>query len=293
MDIRVLKYFLAVCNEKNIVNAAKSLNLTQPTLSRQLIELEKELNKPLFERGNKYITLTSEGILLRKRAEEIISLTEKTKDEISSIDEFVQGTIYIGAAETYIMRHIAKTIKSITDEYENIKFKIHSGDELAITEKIDSGIIDFGLLLHPSTLDKYDFVKLKCVDEFAVLVNKKSKLSKIKRITYKDLINEPLILSEQFASDKVEVRKVFGSANKINIIATYNLINNAKLLVEENVGVCLCLDKLIDISNSKDMIYKKVYPEHKIDAYVVWKKQQELTNVQKIFIESIKQTTRI
>ena len=288
MDIRVLKYFLAVCNEKNIVNAAKSLNLTQPTLSRQLIELEKEIGKSLFERGNKYITLTNEGMLLRKRAEEIISLAEKTKDELSSIDEYIQGTIYIGAAETYIMRYVAKTIKSIIDEYENIKFKIHSGDELTITEKIDSGIIDFGLLLHPSTLDKYDFIKLKYIDEFAILLNKKSKLSKIKRITYKDLINEPLILSEQFASDKTEVRKVFGSSHKINIVATYNLINNAKILVEENVGVCLCLDKLIDVSNDKNIIYKKIYPEHKIDAYIVWKKQQELTNVQKVFIESIK-----
>ena len=227
-------------------------------------------------------------MLLRKRAEEIIGLAEKTKNEILSIDKYTEGTIYIGAAETYIMKYIAKAIKEITEEYESIKFKIYSGDELTISEKIDGGIIDFAVLLHPSTLDKYDFIKLKYVDEFAVLINKKSKLSQSKKLTYKDLVSEPLILSEQFANDKNEGRRVFGSSKKINIVATYNLINNAKVLVEENVGVCLCLNNLIDISNSKNIIYKKVYPEHKIDAYVVWKKQKELTNIQKIFIDNIK-----
>lgn len=289
MELRVLKYYLAVCKEKNIINAAKSLHLTQPTLSRQLQDLEKELGKKLFVRSSKYITLTEEGVILRKRAEEILDLTNKTENEVKDVGENITGTIYIGAAETYIMHYVARAMKTLKSKYYDVDFNIFSGDMSDVTDKIDSGLIDFALVLHPDTLSKFNYIKLPFYDEFGILTYKKSNISKLKIIRVNDLYNEPLIVSDQVIDSSAGIEKLLGrKKERLNIVATYNLINNARILVEEKIGHALCLDKLVKIESGSNLLFKKITPAIKVDAYVIWKKNQNMTKLQMSFLEEIK-----
>ena len=178
MEIRVLKYFLAVAREENILKAAQTLHLTQPTLSRQLMELEQELGKKLFIRGSRRITLTEDGILLRRRAEEIIELIGKTENEIRTSDDNISGDIYIGAGETEVMSCIAKLAKDIQADYPDIHYHIFSGNEESVSERLEKGLIDFGILIDPKNISRYEYVRLPQKDKFGVIMRKDSSLAK-------------------------------------------------------------------------------------------------------------------
>ena len=194
MEIRVLKYFLAVAREQSISAAADSLFLSQPTLSRQLKELEEQLGKQLFIRGNKKITLTEEGVLLRKRAEEIIELISRTEKEIGFSDNVISGDIYIGAGETDGLRIIARSAKELREKYQDINFHIISGDAVDIMEHLDKGLIDFALLLEPVDIAKYSYIKLPVKDTWGVLMRRDSPLAAKNFITPEDLNGVPLIV---------------------------------------------------------------------------------------------------
>lgn len=284
MEIRVLKYFLAVAREQNISAAAQSLFLSQPTLSRQLKELEEEFGKQLFIRGSRKITLTEEGLLLRKRAEEIVELLDKTEQELSRSDEQVSGEIYIGAGETDGLRLIAKAAKELQEQYPQITYRIISGDAVDITERLDKGLIDFALLLEPVDISKYSYLKFPVKDVWGVLMRRDCPLAQKKSISPKDLRDMPLIVSRQ-ALDGSELTQWLKSDNEqLNIVSTYNLVYNASLMVDEGLGVALCLDKIINVSGDSSLCYRPLKPKLEVGMSLVWKKYQVFSKAAEKFI---------
>lgn len=284
MEIRVLKYFLAVAREQNISAAAQSLFLSQPTLSRQLKELEEELGKQLFIRGSRKITLTEEGLLLRKRAEEIVELMDKAEKELLGSDEQVTGEIYIGAGETNGLRLIAKAAKELQEQYPQITYRIVSGDAVDITERLDKGLIDFALLLEPVDISKYSYLKFPVKDVWGVLMRRDCPLAQKKSISPKDLQDMPLIVSRQ-ALDGSELTQWLKSDNEqLNIVSTYNLVYNASLMVDEGLGVALCLDKIINVSGDSSLCFRPLKPRLEVGMSLVWKKYQVFSKAAEKFI---------
>ncbi len=239
MELRVLNYFLAVAREKNITAAARSLHISQPTLSRQLMDLEEEIGQTLMVRGNRRITLTEEGMLFRKRAEEIMSLVEKTRLEMTAANESMSGDIYIGAAETRGIKIIADTAKELQSDGYNIRYHISSGNAADVTEQLDKGLIDFGLIIGASNAPKYSFLRLPFEDRWGLLVRKDDPLAEKDGIEIKELRSLPIIASKQ-ALDNGEFSSRFGiTPDELNISATYNLLYNASVMVEEGLGCAL------------------------------------------------------
>ena len=284
MELRVLKYFLAVAREENITTAAKSLHVTQPTLSKQLKELEDELGTQLFIRGNRRITLTEDGMFLRKRAQEILDLTEKTENELKESDEMICGDIYIGGGETDAIRILAKVVKQITQEYPLINFHLYSGNANDVTERLDRGLLDFGILIEPVDLKKYDFQKLPATDTWGLLMRKDSPLAAKDTIEPEDLLDLPLLCSNQTLV-KNELSGWAGiDFDKMNIVTTYNLIFNASIMVQEGVGYALCLDKLVNTTGDSYLTFKPLEPSLVVGLDIVWKKYQVFSKASKIFL---------
>lgn len=288
MEIRLLKYFLAVAREENITAAAESLHITQPTLSKQLMELEDELGKKLFIRGKRKITLTEDGILLRKRAGEIIDLLEKTQSELKNLDnEVISGDIYIGAGETEGMRIIAKVSRQLQKKYPNIYYHLFSGNSEDVIEKLDKGLIDFGVLIEPTDIKKYGYVKLPVYDTWGVLMRKDSDLAKKDYIEPNDLLDIPLLCSRQALANN-EFSIWFGdNTEKLNVVATYNLIYNASLYVEEGFGYAITLDKLINLTDDSNLCFKPIIPNLKANLVMVWKKYQVFSKATQIFLDEL------
>lgn len=287
MDIRTLQYFLAVARAESISAAAEFLHMTQPPLSRQLKELETELGKQLFIRGNRKITLTEDGMILRKRAEEIVTLMEKTKAEVSSSSENITGDIYIGGGETEGIRLIAKTIRTMQQQYEHIRFHIFSGQAEDVAERIDNGLLDFGIFVEPADLSKYDFIKLPATDIWGLLMRKDSHLAAKKTVVPKDLLDIPLLISNQ-AMVKNEISGwQGGDFDKLNIAATYNLLYNASLMVEEGVGYALCLDQIIKTPETSPLCFRPLEPKLEVGLDIVWKKYQVFSKASKKFLEHL------
>lgn len=288
MEFRVLQYFLAIAREETISKAAESLHITQPPLSRQMKELEEQLGKQLFIRGNRKINLTEEGILLRQRAEEIISLVEKTESEIMHSDTTISGDIYIGSGETEGMRILAKVIDTCHKEYPKIKFHLYSGNSQDVVEKIENGLIDFGVLIEPADISKYDFIKLPVKDKWGVLMRKDSPIASLKSITADTLKKLPLICSSQ----EIVKNEISGwlndDYNKLNIVATYNLIYNASLLVEEGSGYALGLDKLINTSGNSKLCFIPLEPKLEVGLTLIWKKYHLFSKATSYFLNQLR-----
>jgi len=291
MEIRVLEYFLAVAREQSFSKAAESLHLTQPTLSRQLKELENELGKQLFIRSSKQISLTDEGMLLQKRAEEILDLVHKTENEITSDDELISGDIFIGAGETDGMRLLAGTYKSILAEHPAIHLHISSGDSIDVLYNLDRGLIDLALVLGETDTVKYDCIKLPYADTWGVLMRKDSALANKTAITAEDLAGQPLIISRQ-AKNKKEMNKWFGgNMEKLNVIATNNLVFNASLLADEGLGYVITLDKLINTANS-NLKFVPLKPQLTIGLQLIRKKHRMLSKPVQLFIKELQKNCK-
>ena len=293
MEIRVLKYFLAVAREGSITGAANSLHLTQPTLTRQLQELEKELKQKLLVRGKHKITLTPEGMILRKRAEEIVDMVEKTEAEFLSISETISGDIYIGGGESDCMKHIAQIIKEIQDDYPEIKFHIFSGNAEDVTEKLDKGLLDFGVLIQPVDLSKYDNIPLPDKDIWGVVMRKDNPLAKKKYIELEDLKGVPLINSRQ-AMRKTAGRNEFiewfeGEFENMNTVATINLVYNATVMVKAGIGCAVTLDKLVDTSQESLLCFRPLKPKLESGLDIVWKKYQVFSPAADLFLKKLKE----
>lgn len=298
MEIRVLKYFLAVAREQSILGASKYLNLSQPTLSRQLKDLEAEFGKQLFIRGTKKITLTEDGILFRKRAEEIIDLVEKTEMEMNSNDDNIAGCIYLGTAETENIDIIAKCIKKLQTKYPNIKFNLSSDDGDDVMDNLDKGLIDFGIIICPFDKSKYNYITLPSKDIWGMLMRKDSPLAKLDYITPKDLLNKnlidkPLIVSRQVSSTNEFSNWLKTDIDKLNIVAHYNLLYNASILVKNNIGYALTLDGLIDTSSSSIFEFKPLYPKLDLEINVIWKKYQVFSKPAEMFLKELQKDTEL
>lgn len=287
MEIRLLKYFLAATREGSISGAAEALHITQPTLSRQLKDLEDELNTTLFIRGNRNITLTDDGILLKKRAEEIIMLVEKTEKDFLHDNNLLSGDIYIGCGETDAMRIIARVTKKLQTEYPHVKVHLYSGNADDITEKLDKGILDFCILIGTTDIKKYDFLQLPLKDQWGLLMPKDSPLSSNRVITAEDLLNIPLLTSRQALISNEFSGWLGLDFENLNIVATYNLIYNASLMVEEGVGYALCLDKLINTTGNSNLCFKPLFPKLECNLDIVWKKHHPLSTSSLNFLKRI------
>ena len=289
MELRVLQYFLAVAREQSISGAAESLHLSQPTLSTQLKNMEEELGKQLMIRGTKgsrKVVLTEEGMILRKRAEEILELVKKTEREISLSDEQVAGDVYIGTGETDTVRIVARTIRTLQKEHPDIRFHISSGNSVYVMEQLDRGLIDFGILYDSQNLSKYDSVKIPDKDIWGVLMRRDSPLAQKDYIEPRDLWDKPLILSRQAAKGSLLADWMQKDFSKLTIAATYNLLFNGSLMVDEGVGYAVCLDKIINTSGT-NLCFRPLKPRIEAEAYLVWKKYQIFPKAAGIFLERL------
>ncbi len=288
MDIRVLQYFLAVAREESITRAAETLRMTQPPLSRQLKDLEDELGKKLLIRGSKKVTLTEDGMLLRKRAEEMIDLMEKTKAELTSSDENISGEIYIGGGETDAVSLFAQTAGKLQKKYPQIHYHIYSGDAEIVMEKLDKGLIDFGLLVGPVDVSRYDYMRLPISDIWGVLMRKDAPLAEKDVIRAEDLWDKPLILSHQAYSGSDISVWLGRDAHRLNVVMTYNLIYNAAHFVKTGFGYAITLDKLINTTGNSELRFRPLYPTLEAGLCIVWKKYQVFSRASKQFLNQLR-----
>ncbi len=281
MDIRVLNYFVTIVQTKSISNAANTLHVTQPTLSRQIKDLEEELDTVLFHRGSREIQLTDDGQYLYNRAIEILALVEKTENNIRKSEE-ISGEIYIGAAETHSLDVVAAVIKKMTDQYPEIRIHIRSGNADDILEHLNKGVYDLGITIGDFDNRKYNALALKNRDQWGVLVPKNHPLTKFDKVELADILSYPLITSAQTNND---LRELAGLGD-YHIVATYNLLYNASLLVKAGLGIAICLGDIINTSYTDSELKFIPFATQKNDSLqILWKKQSTQSPSTKLFLK--------
>lgn len=289
MEIRILNYFLIIAKEESFTKAARILNITQPTLSRQISSLERELNQTLFIRGKRKVELTEAGMYLKNRVEEIIAMIEKTHEEMINFNSSLKGDIYIGAGESSSIGKIIKICHSIQLKYPSIHFHFTSGDSLDLLERLDNGLFDFCIIFGEINEQKYNLIKLPYEEIWNLVMKKEDPLANKNLIEPRDIINSPLIMSRQSVNSQNILNWFNKKAYELNISNTYSLVNNAIFMVKENMGYLLTLKNIVDISNY-DLIYKDLEPEIKLNLSIVRKKNKILSNVAESFLELLKKT---
>ena len=288
MDLRVLRYFLAVAREESITGAAEYLHLSQPTLSRQLMDLEAEFGKPLFIRGSRKITLTEHGTLLRKRASEILELVEKTAGELTATEEAVAGDIYIGGGESNALRQLAAPARRFRTDNPNVQFDLFSGNSADVSDRLDKGLLDFGILMGPRDLRKYDHMRLPAVDVWGVLMPGGHPLSEKETVRPEDLWDVPLLVSQQMMQTNRFAQWFRRDYESLNIAATYNLIFNASLMVEAGLGCALAYEGLVNTAE-RELCFRPVSPRMEDELYLVWKKFQVFSKASERFLAAVRQ----
>lgn len=286
MELRVLQYFLAVAQEQSISAAAQSLHLTQPTLSRQLRELEEELGKQLMIRGSRKITLTEEGMLLRKRAEEILDLVSRTEREVTQSDEAIAGDVYIGTGETDGVRQLARVAKQIQQDYPDVRFHIVSGDAVDVCDRLEKGLLNFGVLLGDIDRTRYNYLPLPMKDTWGVLMRRDSPLAGQQTVSPAQMWDKPLILSRQVDNKSGLYRWLGKEPTQLNTVATYNLIYNASLMVDEGMGYAFTLDKLVNTTGS-NLCFRPLQPKLELGMHLVWKKSQVFSKTAGLFLDCL------
>lgn len=285
MEIRVLRYFLAVVREESITKAAETLHITQPTLSRQLQQLEEELNTHLFVRGKHHITLTDEGMLLKKRAEDIVKLADKTEKEFLAQDDLISGDICIGSGETFAMHEVGKVMNEFQNLYPSVQFHLFSGNADDVIEKLDKGLIDIGILVEPVNVEKYEYIRLKTKDRWGVLTLKDSELAQKPYVKAQELYGVPLMTSRRSIVQNYLSHWFHTDFDKLNIVATFNLINNASILVEERIGHALTLE---NVTSHSHLAFVPFNPPLESGNVIVWRKHQVFSKATTRFLEMLK-----
>ena len=290
MELRVLRYFLAVAREESISEAAERLHVTQPTLSRQLMDLEEELGVKLFERArrSRKIVLTEAGTFLRRHAEEIVLLADKTEAAFVSAGEDIAGDVYVAAGETEAVRLLAKAAGLLHREHPQIRHHISSGDGLYVEDQLDKGLADFGLMLGPVNPEKYEVLPLPHRDVWGVLMQKTSPLAEKEAIQNTDLWSEPLILSRQSVSYGQLIRWLGREPTELNVVGYYSLAYNASLMTEEGLGYTLTLDGLINTAGDSPLCFRPLEPRLELEANLVWKKYQSFSRAAELFLAELR-----
>ena len=283
MDIRTMQYFLAVIREGTISAAAESLHVAQPSLSRQMKDLEEDLGVTLFERGNRKITLTEEGQVLRRRAEELVRLMQLTQEEIAQVKHRLTGSIRIGAGESQAFRYFAETAATLLKEHPDVQLHITSGDTQDLMDELDNGLIDFALIFTEFDREKYRSIQLPAADRFGVLMRGDNPLASKSEILLADLAEVPLMISRASRSywESVAERKC------LKIIGTYNLIFNASLLVESGACCALGFEKLINTTGESPLCFRPLAGQKKTTGALIWKKYQTFSPAVQLFIDQI------
>lgn len=293
MEIRVLRYFLAIAREGSITNAANFLRVTQPTLSRQIHDLEEELGQKLFTRGSHSMALTAEGMILRKRAEEIVSMVDKTEAEFSFMENAIGGDIYIGGGETDAVKLVAKVAQELREDYPGIRYHLYSGNSEDVTERLDKGLLDFGILIQPANITKYDYISIPAKDTWGVVMRKDSPLAEKSVIRKEDLLDVPLICSRQAISQersRNEFADWFGEDfDKLNIVTTFNLVYNAAIMVDAGLGYAVTIDKIANTSGDSNLCFRPLKPRLDSGLDIVWKKYQVFSSAAELFLERLRQ----
>lgn len=291
MEIRVLRYFLAIAREGNITSAANSLHVTQPTLSRQVRDLEEELGQKLLIRRSHRVTLTPEGMLLRKRAEEIVAMVDKTESEFSSMEGTVSGDVYIGGGETDAIKLLAEVVKSLRDSNPGIRYHLYSGNAADVTERLDKGLLDFGILIQPANISKYDYINLPAKDTWGVVMRKDSPLAERDYVEKKDLLGVPLICSRQALTQERSTNEFAGwfgdDFDKLDVVTTFNLVYNACIMVDAGIGYAVTIDKLANTSENSNLCFRPLKPKLEAGLNIIWKKYQIFSAAAELFLREL------
>ena len=287
MEIRVLRYFLEVAREGSVTHAAERLHISQPTLSKQLKDLETELGKKLFVRSSFSVRLTDEGMLLRKRAEDILEMVDKTAAEFKALDEITGGDIHIGCAESDGIRHLARRIKAVQAQVPGIRVHLYSGDTNDLAERLDQGLLDFAVIAQAVDLSKHNYLELPGTDIWGVVMRKDAPLAQKEAVCINDLLDLPLIVSRQGLRE--DIPKLFGEAvDRLHITATLNLTYNGSVLAREGLGYVLTFDKLVDTSEQSELCFRPLTPALETKLYVVWKKYQVFSPAAELMLNEMK-----
>lgn len=286
MEIRELRYFLAVAREENITRAAESLHIAQPSLSKQLMELERELGKQLLIRGKRKITLTEEGVLLRKRAEEIVELVDKTEQQIRYDQEEIMGDIYIGGTSEYMLCVAAK----LRAGYPGIRYHFYSGDAVDISERLNHGSLDFAVMLEPIDNVAYDFLSLPDRSEWGILMKKDDMLADNKSVSCKDLRQIPLIMHRRSGLQNEIAHWADTSVENLHIVATYNVVHGSPVpFVQQGLGYFLTTRDMLAPVLDPGVSFLPLEPTLPTQVALVWKKHAMLSKAAVTFLETMKQ----
>ena len=289
MDLKSLRYFLAIADEGSISAAAESLNLSQPNISRQMTLLEKELGAKLFERGSRRIVLTEEGMLLRRRAVEILQLADTAVTEIGSAGKDVIGTVRIGCGETDSMRVVARAIRRFSETHPMVRFELHSGNAEDVSDLLERGLVDFGVLIEPTDKTRYDYLSFPTDIRWGALVRRDDPLARMYGVSPSDISGRRVIVSRQNMAANGISGWMGPDFPEPDVVATYNLLFNASLLVSEGVGIALCLEGIVNTSGDSDLVSVPFEPELRVGMSLVWKKNSVQGRAQRLFLDGLRE----
>lgn len=292
MELRTLRYFLAVAREENMTEAANVLHVTQPTLSRQIADLERELGVELFERTNRSCVLTSDGMRLRQRAEEILSLVEQTESELGDQELGITGNIRIGAGETKAMRDVLDTFAGLQHDHPGVTIELYTGNADAVEERLERGLLDFALLLEPVNLEKYEWVRMPEADRVGVCVAADGPWGKLETVTPAELAGMPLLLSSRTSNKAMDLAAWSGGAvdpKELNVVGRFDLIGNASHLLRSGAACAMGIDHLFQVDDSSDLRFVPLDPPFEIASYLVWKKYRLRSRACEEFLQRMRE----
>ena len=289
MEIRNLRYFLAVAREENMTRAAETLHVTQPTLSKTMKALEDELGKKLFVRHSFSISLTEEGELLRDRAEDLVTMVDKIEKEFLSLDELTGGELYFGLAESYQIRHLAKEIRLLKERYPGLRYHITSGDTEQVTEKLDKGLLDFAVICDVPDGRKYEYIAFPEGDIWGLILPADAALAKKESIRIEDLLGLPLFASEQ--GWEGDIRGWAGEHfAQLRLEGSFRLAYNASMFVREGLGYQLTFRNLVDVSEVSGLVFRPLEPKLEVKLYLIWNRYQAFTPIAERFLAQIRES---
>ena len=287
MEIKSLRYFLAVAREENMTKAADMLHVTQPTLSKTLKSLEDELGKKLFTRHSFSISLTDEGMLLRDRAEDLIAMADRIEQEFITLDDITGGDIYFGLAESYQIKYLAREIRILKSRYPGFTYHITSGDTEQVTEKLDKGLLDFAVLCEKPNTAKYDYVKFPEADIWGAVMPTDHPLAMKKSIKVKDLIGQPLFCSEQSWNNEIPAW-AGDDFERLHLEGSFRLSYNGSLFAQEGLGILLTFKHLVECSEENGLVFRPLSPKQTSELYLIWHKFPSFTPIAEKFLAQIK-----
>lgn len=286
MELRVLRYFVQVARDESITRAANTLHISQPTLSKQIKDLEAELGVKLFNRTNYSVRLTEDGIRLRLRAEDLLAMADQTMNEFIRKDRSVSGELRIGAAEGEAVRSLGRIMHELAEPYPGIVYHMYAGDTEMLKEKLDSGFLDFLLICEEPDLSRYQALTMPIDDQWGLVMKADDPLAQKDSVSFEDFADLPLIVSRQAMHQ--DLAHLFGAeAHRLHFAATYDLTHNASLLVKEGFGYVLTFDHLVDVSERSGLVFRPITPELRTRSHLLYRRYQIFSPAAEVFLNAL------